>query len=437
MRRAAIFAGLALAIAGLGAAPATARQAPPEAPGDRPGDYVVVLKSGSGDPAATARGIAGAEVGTVFRDALRGFAAELTPDALERIRSHPDVAYVQPQHRAHFDGQEVPNGVRRTFTTDNRGLGVGDGVDERVDADVAVLDTGIDHNHPDLNVSRRVNCLGDRGCTENAGVDDNGHGSNVGGIVGGLDNTIGYTGIAPGARLWSVKVLNSEGSGSTAEIVAGIDYVTAHADEIEVANLSLGFDGDEPAVRDAVNRAIAKGVVVVVSAGNDHRDVKLQTPANVADALTVSALSDADGKPGGRGNFAWCNANNTNRDDSLADFSNFGRGVDLTAPGDCIKSAFNNGGYSNYSGTSQAAPHAAGAAAWLTRGSAKPHDRAGVIAVRDKLVRSGNSNWRDTSGDGAKEPLLDLHDAAVFPAGDTGGIRQHEVRPDSGEATKE
>ncbi|WP_190215995.1 S8 family serine peptidase, partial [Kitasatospora indigofera] len=208
----------------------------------------------------------------------------------------------------------------------------GDGLDQRVDVDVAVIDSGIDYYHPDLNVVRRVNCVGVTSCVENAGVDDNGHGSNVAGIVGGLDNGIGYVGVAPGARLWSVKALNSKGSGSSEEIVNAIDWVTAHAGEIEVANISIGFDGTVQAINDAVNRAISKGIVVVVSAGNDHRDVSNQSPANVPDAITVSSLSDADGKPGGLGTFGWCNKNNKNTDDTLSDYSNFGRGVDIAAP---------------------------------------------------------------------------------------------------------
>ncbi|MFD0151833.1 S8 family serine peptidase [Streptomyces sp. NPDC055721] len=421
MRRAALIAGMTMAIAGLGAtAQVSAQQA---RPAPLAADYVVVLKDGSkADPAALARGLGdGSDAGAVYRSALRGFSAQLTPEDVDALRAHPDVAYVQAEGRAHMDAQEVPNGVRRTFTAGNTALRTGDGVDQRVNVDVAILDSGTDANHPDLNVARRVSCLGDNGCKENAGYDDNGHGSNVGGIVGGLDNGIGYVGIAPGARLWSVKVLDKEGSGSTSEIVAGIDYVTAHADEIEVANLSLGFDGEEPAVRQAIDRAIAKGVVVVVSAGNDHRDVSAQSPANIPDAITVSALSDADGKAGGLGTFAWCNSKNTDKDDTLADFSNFGAGVDITAPGDCIRSAFKSGGYSNYSGTSQAAPHVAGAAAWLALGSAKPRDRAGVIALRDKLVGAGNLDWTDDSGDGSKERLLDLHDTALFTGGTNGG----------------
>ncbi|MDV5143995.1 S8 family serine peptidase [Streptomyces sp. SBC-4] len=419
MRRFAISAGLTAAAAAVfGTLPAVAQSV--EAAPQEGARYVVVLKNGTvADPVSVARSAAGIELGSVYRSALEGFSAELTPTALAALRANPNVAYVEKSAVAHAHGQATPNGTARIGATANSGLKVGDGRDERVDVDVAVIDSGIDYTHPDLHVVRRVNCVAVTSCVENAGMDDNGHGSNVAGIVGGLDNGIGYVGVAPGARLWSVKSLNSKGSGSTEEIVYGIDWVTAHADEIEVVNLSLGFDGTVQAVNDAVTRAIAKGIVVVVSAGNDKRDVAEQSPANVADAITVSSLSDGDGKPGGLGDFAWCNAKNTNKDDTLSNFSNFGRGVDLAAPGDCIRSASKDGGYSNYSGTSQAAPHVAGAAGWLTRGSAKPTNRAGVLALRDRLVATGSATWTDTSGDGAKEPLLDVTDTAAYPAGGT------------------
>ncbi|MFB8199883.1 S8 family serine peptidase [Kitasatospora purpeofusca] len=421
MKRTALSAGLVLAaVAGFGAAPATAGTVGSAT--QEPTRYLVVLKDGTAtDPLTVARSVPGVRPGPVFRSALTGFAADLTAGAVRTLRADPAVAYVEASVLGHADGQEVPTGAARAGAIANTGLKVGDGLDQRVDVDVAVIDSGIDYTHPDLDVVRRVNCVGVTACVENAGMDDNGHGSNVAGIVGGLDNGIGYVGVAPGARLWSVKALDAKGSGSSEEIVNAIDWVTAHADEIEVANISIGFNGTVQAVNDAVNRAISKGVVVVVSAGNDHRDVSNQSPANVPDAITVSSLSDGDGKPGGLGNFAWCNKNNRNTDDTLSDYSNFGRGVDIAAPGDCIRSTYKNGGWSNYSGTSQAAPHVAGAAAWLTRGSNKPANRAGVLAVRDRIVNAGNSNWTDNSGDGVKEPLLDLSSTAVFPAGGAAG----------------
>ncbi|HCT78272.1 MAG TPA: hypothetical protein DGT23_17185 [Micromonosporaceae bacterium] len=403
----------------VGATSGAAAAAP--APGDdgQAASYIVVLRASAGAANTFAQQFAGdhdAKVGHVYSTALRGFSAELSPAAVRKLRSDPRVAYVEADQVAHITAQETANGVRRIFADANPGLKVGDGNDERVDADVAILDTGIDFDHPDLNVVKTVNCLNTSTCAENTGDDDNGHGSNVAGIVGSLDNGIGFVGVAPGVRLWSVKVLNASGSGNESGIVAGIDWVAAHADEIEVANMSLGFNGDVQSVKDAINGAIGRGVIFAVSAGNSKQDVRNQTPANVADAITVSSLSDSDGRPGGTGGgFGWCNANNQNRDDTLSNFSNFGAGVDLAAPGDCIKSAYKNGGYSNFSGTSQAAPHVAGAAAWLTTNGHKPTNRAGVLAIRDTLVAQGNFNWTDTSGDNAKEPLLDLSNRDIFP----------------------
>ena len=377
-------------------------------------EFVVVLKE-SADPAAVAARH-GARTGHVYTNALKGFSATLTSEEVRELRNDKAVAYVEESQIAHTTEQKQSTGVRRVNAVANAGLKVGDGRDERVDADVAVLDSGVDIDHPDLNVVRSTNCLNASTCADNTGDDDNGHGSNVAGIIGALDNDRNTVGVAPGARLWSAKVLNSGGSGNEAGIIAGIDWVTKHADEIDVVNLSLGFQGTVQAVNDALNRAIAKGVVVVVSAGNDRKDVRGQTPANLPDAITVSSLSDSDGAPGGTGGgFGWCNSNNTNRDDTLSNFSNFGPGVDLAAPGDCIESTWKNGGRSNYSGTSQAAPHVAGAVAWLTTNGNKPADRAGVLKIRDTLVAEGNFGWTDTSGDNAKEPLLDLSDTAVFP----------------------
>lgn len=411
MRKAVFGAGLAaLAMVSLSLAviPASAEE-------ESMARYIVVLEDTATSPAAVA-GRHGARTGFVYTSALKGFSATLTGSEVRALRADPAVAYVQPDHVAHLDAQETANGVRRIFADANPGLKVGDGNDERVDADVAILDTGIDFDHPDLNVVKRVNCLNNSACTENAGDDDNGHGSNVAGIVASLDNAIGFVGVAPGARLWAVKVLGSGGSGSESGIIAGLDWVTARAGEIEVANMSLGIRGQAQATKDAVNRAIARGVVVTVSAGNDRADVSGQTPANVPDAITVSSLSDSDGRPGGTGGgFGWCNPNNQNRDDTLSNFSNFGPGVDVVAPGDCIKSAFRDGGSSNFSGTSQAAPHVAGAAAWLTTNGHDPAIRADVLAIRDTIVAQGNFNWTDTSGDNAKEPLLDLSNRDKFP----------------------
>ncbi|MCP9211534.1 S8 family serine peptidase, partial [Streptomyces cucumeris] len=427
MKRVGILVGLSAVAAGISVAPGMGAT---QQPAQRPGDYIVVLKdSAAADPTSVVEGMNGVSVASVYRSTVQGFSAKLTPEAVHALRTDPKVAYVErdgvgraPVEKADrpgseaVAGQQLPNGVKRVGATQNKALKIGDGVDQRVDVDVAVLDTGIDKSHPDLNVVRSVNCSGVQECEDNSGADGDGHGSNVAGVIGGLDNKTGYTGVAPGARLWSLKILNDEGSGSSSELVAGLDWVTAHADKIEVANISAGYDDSSNAVKDAVDRAVAKGIVVVVSAGNERKDVKdakYHTPADVPDAITVSALSDGDGKPGGKGSFGWCNKKNRNKDDSLwidhvnGGGSDFGPGVDIAAPGDCIQSTFKNGEYSNYSGTSQAAPHVAGAAAWLASGDHKPKNRQDVMAIRAAILKAGNSGWTDNSGDGVKEPLLD------------------------------
>ncbi len=403
-----------LAISSIVAIPVTAAAA-------ETGGYIVVLKEGRKDtvrPAELAVRYTrehGARTGFVYTTALQGFSAELSPAAVRALRADPAVAYVEPDGIGHADAQQLSTGVKRIFANTNPGLKVGDGIDERVDVDVAVLDTGVDYRHPDLNLVKRYDCQSGS-CAENAGDDEKSHGSNVAGIVGAIDNDRDVVGVAPGARLWSYKVLNDDGNGNDSWVVAALDSVAANASEIEVVNMSLGFGPDVQSIKDATNRVIDKGVVVVASAGNSRKDVSSQTPANIPDVITVSSLSDSDGKPGGTGpDFKACNQGNNNVDDRLSDFSNFGPGVDLAAPGDCIVSTGKHGGLSNWSGTSQAAPQVAGAAAWLTSGGNRPADRAGVRAIRDTLVAQGNFAWTDTSGDNAKEPLLDLSDQNVFP----------------------
>ena len=113
-----------------------------------------------------------------------------------------------------------------------------------VDADIAILDTGIDLTHPDLNVYHEKTFVPGTSSAD----DDNGHGTHVAGITSAKDNSIGVVGIAPDARLWSIKVLDSNGAGSISDVIAGIDYVTAHSDEIDVVNLSFGCECSSPAL---------------------------------------------------------------------------------------------------------------------------------------------------------------------------------------------
>ena len=222
-----------------------------------------------------------------YKHALNGYAARLSRAALTAIEHDDRVRFVAEDREviAHsvcdqstFNPtvQCLPAGIDRidgdlSSTRSGNGRGA-------VNVNVAVLDTGINFSHPDLNV------VGGVDCTAGRGFDDlNGHGTNVAGIIGARDNGVGVVGVAPGARLWAVRVLNKFGRGAVSSIICGIDWVTStHTDsdtsnDIAVANMSIGGGGADDgdcgnSNKDAYHRAIcnsvAAGVTYVVSAGN-------------------------------------------------------------------------------------------------------------------------------------------------------------------------
>lgn len=379
--------------------------------------YIVVLNPGSGMPDQVAADIgmrSNGRVGYVYEHALQGFSIMVPRVALQGIARDPRVAFVEKDTPMSIVSQTTPTGIQRTFAAGNPNLTIDGADDYRVDVDVAVLDTGIDLEHPDLNVAGSTSCLNTTGggprwsrnyyCA-GSGDDDHYHGTHVAGTIGALDNGIGVVGIAPGARLWAVKVLDSAGSGYTSGILAGIDWVVARGD-IEVLNMSLGGSGVNTAYETAIDSAVENGVVVVVAAGNSDTDASNYSPAFVASAITVSALADFDGAPGAAGT-PGCRID---QDDTLADFSNYGSPVDIAAPGVCILSTYplEKGEYATISGTSMAAPHVAGAAALLASGGNAPRDAVDVQNIRNRLVNDGNFDWTDDSGDGIRERLLDV-----------------------------
>jgi subtilisin len=312
------------------------------------------------------------------------------------------VASVHTDGVAHATAQTLPTGINRVDAELSPTAAI-DGVDTRVNVDVAVIDTGIDLNHPDLN----VHTAGARNCsTGNSANDGHGHGTHVAGTIGALDNTDGVVGVAPGARVWPVRVLNNSGSGSFADIICGVDWVTAHASEIEVANMSLGGSGSDGScashpLHQAICNSVAAGVTYAVSAGNSAANANNFVPATYAEVITVSALADFNGLPGG-GAPATCRAD---VDDTFADFSNFGADVDLIAPGVCILSTWKGDGYNTISGTSMASPHVAGGAALYKA----THPTATPSAVKSALQVAGNLNWfTSTDPDGVADTLLNV-----------------------------
>jgi subtilisin len=410
MRRFTTAALAASTLLAVGSPALTAQAAPQAAPtangSDRAGAYIVVLKDSAapGKVAAEHSRRHGAEVSHVYRAALKGYSARMSAVAAGRVATDDRVSWVQRDGVAHATAQQLPTGVDRVDAEISTTADI-DGTDERVNVDVAVIDTGIDLDHPDLNVYR----AGAKNCSSGRSADDgNGHGTHVAGTVGALDNNTGVVGVAPGTRVWPVRVLNNRGSGSFSDIVCGIDYVTAHADEIEVANMSLGGGGSDDgncglSNNDAMHRAICRsvdaGVTYVVAAGNSSEDSAAHVPAAYDEVITVSALADFNGKSGG-GAAPTCRSD---VDDTFANFSNYGSDVDLIAPGVCITSTWKGGGYDTISGTSMASPHVAGGAA-LYRAS---NPDASPTQVKSALQNAGTTDWDDSDDpDSTKERLL-------------------------------
>ncbi len=359
---------------------------------------IVVLNPGAGSPAVVAAEVSQryqGQVTFVYQHALQGFALELPAPAVAAIARDARVAFVEPDQIVTAFG--VPTGVDRIEADKKVGATDDGSTSVSTDVDVAILDTGIDAAHPDLDVRGGVNCSNSNpfwGSCSTGGFDDgNGHGTHVSGTVAARDNGSGVVGVAPGARLWAVKVLRNDGSGYMSGIVAGIDWVTENAGVIEVANMSLGCECSSSALDQALNNSTDAGVVYVVAAGNNGSNASTFSPANHPEVIAVSAMADFDGKPGALAS-PTCRSD-AGADDTFATFSNYGSVVDIAAPGVCITSTVPGGGYAAYSGTSMASPHVAGAAALYVVENGTPR-----TASRWSTVRSGlqSSAWSVTQG---------------------------------------
>ncbi len=338
---------------------------------------------------------AGVEPEQVYDTVLAGFAGHLTRRQVERLAQTGEVAAIVPDRETTLVAQSVPTGVQRIGTLENQAAKI-DGVDDSMPIDIAVLDTGIDPSHPDLNVAGGYDCSG-----SGSWVDRHGHGTHVAGTIAARDNGIGVVGVVPGARLWAVKVFSDSGSGYVSWLICGLNWVAANAATIRVANYSgaaSGTDtpncgGSSDPLHQAICRVVQAGVTVVVAAGNSGTDARNTIPAAYPEVITVGAIVDTDGKPGGLGPSTSAGA-----DDTRAAFSNYGPTVDIYAPGVSILSTVPGGGYQRWSGTSMAAPHVTGAAALylLQNPGASPEQ------VRSALLASGEPGPWDNYG----QPLV-------------------------------
>ena len=404
---------LCLVVAAI-AAPATAQVIP--------GRYIVVLNDNAGDAKGVAAGH-GLTADNAYGHVFNGFAAKIPAQALQGLQNNPHVAWIEPDRVVTASEiQTLPTGINRIDAEQNF-------TGAPVDVDIAIIDTGIDLDHPDLYVIQGVDCRRldkKTGQCKVGGNDDNGHGSHAAGTAAAIDNGVGVVGVAPGARLYAVKVLDRSGSGTLSGVIQGIDWVTANADVIDVANMSLGGSGTDDsdgldcsfsadAEHIAICNAVEAGVTFVVAAGNELDDAQYHTPAAYDEVITDSALSDFDGQPGGLGvaTYAFSDCTET-EDDSFGCFSNYGHDVDIMAPGMGIYSTYKDGGYATSSGTSMAAPHVAGAAGLLLA----ENPLLTPAEVRDLLIAAGDTAPCATpSGicaddpDGVQEPLLMVGEA--------------------------
>ena len=343
---------------------------------------------------------------STYRHALRGFCLSVPPGIAKKLlREWPGVVTIEPDVIVTTCAQTIPTCVDR-IDIDLDPIAKIDGIDERIDIDIAVVDTGIDVDHPDLNVVGGVRFTNNPPSTPDDYDDDNGHGTEVSGVLAALDNGIGIVGAAPGARLWSVKSFDYNRSGTLSSILAGLDWVVDNADTIEVANMSWSGVGITPAGRQAIQNAVAAGVVCFTAAGNSGADVyggdgMFNTgddvwPASYPEVATISAMADTDGQAGGLGNNS---AYGGYSDDSFAGFSNFnaavhasnpvnspGGAIDLLMPAVDIYSTFIGGGYSFDTGTSLASPLAAGLCALYIAEHGRATNASEVYAIRQALI---------------------------------------------------
>jgi subtilisin family serine protease len=351
----------------------------------------------------------GLKPGHIYRRALNGFAAPVTPEITKRLKQDRRIVAVESDGRVALSAHVVPTGIARMNIT-NFPVAHINGGDHRIAVDVAVIDSGIQTNHPDLNVVQAVTF------TASGVVEDTlGHGTHVAGIVGALDNDIGVVGVAPGVRLWSVKTFDT-GDSAWSTIIAGMDYVAANADKIAVVNASFATDGSpspSDAIHQAVSNIVSQGVVFVAAAGNSTIDLSGSDlifgtqddvlPAGLPEVMAVSAMNPVN--------------------DTIANFSNFnyitrtnsfvlspGAAIDLAAPGVDIYSTWVGSEYALDSGTSMAAPHVAGLVALYIAANGRAHSAQDVYRIRQAIVDNSlpQSQWHTNNAhdpDGHPEPL--------------------------------
>lgn len=342
--------------------------------------YVVKLSDGGAVGSARTEALErslGFAASLRYENALQGFAAKLSPMQVAGLRRSPHVAHVVPDAEITATAKKpsaprvpqdevTPVGITRIGAA-------GDGFSAGpAGSAVAVLDTGLDLDHPDLDAAHGVNCIKPGRSSQ----DDDGHGTHVGGTIAARQGNGGAVGGAPGTRLYAVKVLDSSSKGRLSGLLCGIEWVKTNAERlgIAVANASLTAAGADDGACGAVSgdplhaaicSSVDAGILYVAAAGNSGADFARTIPAAYSETLAVTAATDTDGAAGGLGGVP-CVAEE--RDDSFATYSNFATTAAaafhaLAGPGTCVVSSALGGGVATMLGTSMAAPHVTAAAA--------------------------------------------------------------------------
>lgn len=306
---------------------------------------------------------------------LPAVAAELSEDQISRLKTDPRVAYIEEDGLLHALDAELDNswGVEHigagNVHPSNRGAGV----------KVAIIDTGIDLDHPDLAVDGDVTFVD--GTT--TGDDDHGHGTHCAGIIAALDNDTGVVGVAPEASIYAVKVLDSNGSGYLSDIAAAIEWAIENG--MDIISMSLGSNYDYQMLHDACDRAEEAGIVLVAAAGNDYsrrgrreRDT-VDYPAGYDSVIAVGA---------------------TDNTDERVSFSSTGAALELAGPGVDIYSTYWNDTYDTRSGTSMACPHVVGVAALVLAAEPALTNDAVRTRLQETADDLGDTGWDEWYGYG-------------------------------------
>lgn len=339
------------------------------------------------DVPGLARGLVqqrGAGLRHIFTHTIRGFSANISAKGAEQLaKNNPLIQYYEPNGVVWAIDRPVVNPNKKPSDKPGNDPGAGEDSTSSEPSQVTppgisrvrgprdgsifhvwIIDTGIDLNHPDLNVGPGANFITQG---KNSPDDGNGHGTHVAGTIAAIDNEIDVVGVAAGATVHPVRVLNNSGSGTVDGVVAGVDWVANNAEVGDCVNMSLGGKGHWESLHNAIEEAADKGIRFAIAAGNSSDDASGYEPSHINhnNVYTISAVGSND-------TFAW--------------FSNWGDPVDYAAPGVNILSTKKGGGVTTMSGTSMAAPHA-----------------CGVLTLVNTPGWDGNSNG---DPDGEEDPII-------------------------------